>query len=99
MKAQDAESQDRALLKTAPCLNCIFQGLTQSFLYPGGKAWNPNYNTVSALHMNLRVANFQRCERAPVCQLLTWTTVLFKVLYYKILNVFFFVFVFYVAFV
>ena len=37
----------------------------------------------------VQVVNFQRCERAPVCQLLYCTTVLFKVLYCKILNVFF----------
>ena len=39
--------------------------------------------------MNLQVENFQRCERAPVCQLLYCTTVLFKVLQCKIKNVFF----------
>ena len=47
-------------------------------------------NTVSPLHENLQVLNFQRCERAPVCQLLYCTTVLFKVLYCKIKNIFLF---------
>ena len=41
------------------------------------------------LHTNLQVANFQRCEHAPVCHLSYCTTVLFKVLYCKIKNVFF----------
>ena len=36
---------------------------------------------------------------APVCQLLYYTTVLFKVLYCLITNVLFFVFIFYVLFV
>ena len=36
--------------------------------------------TVSPLHMNLQVANFQRRKRATACQLLYCTTVLFKVL-------------------
>ena len=45
--------------------------------------------TVSPLHTNIQVVcNFQRCERAPVCQLLYCTTALFKVLYCKIKNVF-----------
>ena len=51
-----------------------------------------NLSTVSPLHTNLQVANFQRCERA--CQPLyasccTGTTVLFKILYCKIYNVFY----------
>ena len=46
-------------------------------------------STVSPLYMNLQVANFQRCECAPVCQLLYCTAVLFKVLYCKIKDVFF----------
>ena len=50
-------------------------------------------NTVSPLHMNFQVASFQRCKHAPVCQLLYCTTVLFKVLYCKIKNILFFVFV------
>ena len=36
--------------------------------------------TASPFHTNLQVANFQSWERAPVCQLLCWTTVLSKVL-------------------
>ena len=32
---------------------------------------------------------FQRCKRAPVCQLLYYTTVLFKVQYCKIKHVIF----------
>ena len=44
---------------------------------------------VSPLHPNLQVVNFQRCERVPGCQLSYWTTVLFKVLYCKIKNVYF----------
>ena len=43
---------------------------------------------VRPLHMNLQVANFHRWERAPVCQLLYYTTILFKVLYHKIKDVF-----------
>ena len=39
--------------------------------------------------MNLQAANLQRCEHALVCQLLYCTTVLFKVLYCKIKNIFF----------
>ena len=46
-------------------------------------------DTVSPLRTNLQVANFQMCEHDPVCQLLWYTTVLFKVLYYKIKNIFF----------
>ena len=44
--------------------------------------------------MNLQVANFQRCENALVCQLLYRTTVLSKVLYCQIKNVFFILCVF-----
>ena len=40
-------------------------------------------HTVSLLHMNLQVANVQRCEHAPVCQLLSCTSVFFYLLYYK----------------
>ena len=36
--------------------------------------------------MKLQVVHFQRCGRAPVCQLLCCTTVLFKVLCCKSLN-------------
>ena len=39
--------------------------------------------------MNLQVAKFQRRQCAPVCQLLYGTTLLFKVLYCKVKNVFF----------
>ena len=39
--------------------------------------------------MNLQVANFRRYKRAPVCQRLYCTTVLFKVLYCKIKNALF----------
>ena len=54
-------------------------------LQPGGD----NVMTVSSLHTKLQIGNFQRCERAPVSQLLYCTTVLLQVLYCKIKNVFF----------
>ena len=43
---------------------------------------------------NLQVEKFQRCECVPVGQLLYGTTVLFKILYYKTKNVFFFYYFF-----
>ena len=52
--------------------------------------WGPHDRiTVSLLHTNLEVGNFLRCECSPICQQLYYTTVLFKVLYCKIKNVFF----------
>ena len=48
--------------------------------------------TVSPLHMSLQAGNFQRCEHVcpgPVGQLLYWTSVIFKILYWKIKNGFF----------
>ena len=44
---------------------------------------------VSPLYTNLQAVNFQRYEHATGCQLLYCTTVIFKILYCKILNVFF----------
>lgn len=41
-------------------------------------------NTAYPLHTKLQVANFQRCERAPICQLFYCPVALFTVLYYKI---------------
>ena len=46
-------------------------------------------NTLSPLHTNLQVSNFQRYKCAPICQLSYCTTMLFKVLYCKVENVFF----------
>ena len=46
-------------------------------LQPGGD----NVMTVSSLHTNLHIWNFQRCEPGPVCQLLYSITVLLQVLY------------------
>ena len=63
---------------------------------PYDSAIPPWAYTVSPLHKNLQVANFQRYECAPVCQLLYCTTVLFKVVYCKIKNV---LFIFCVCFV
>ena len=40
--------------------------------------------TVSPLHTNLQVVNFQRCQQVPVWQLSYCTTILFNALYLKI---------------
>ena len=52
---------------------------------------DPSNSTISHLLSFLQSVTFLACSLipAPVCQLLHRTTVLFKVLYYKIKNVFF----------
>ena len=49
----------------------------------GGQSIGASTSTPSPLHRNLQVANCHRRERAPVYQLLDYTTVLFKVLFSK----------------
>ena len=45
--------------------------------------FSPTRNTVSPLHTNFHITNFQIREHAHVCQLWYCTTVLFKVLFNK----------------
>ena len=48
-----------------------------------GRAWQATVHRISPLHMYLQVGNFQRCKFPLLYQLLYYTTVLFKVLYYN----------------
>ena len=67
----------------------------------GGQSIGASASTSSPLHTNVQVANFHRCERVPVYQLLDCTAVLFKVLFskFRMFSLFLYLVVFYVLFV
>ena len=67
----------------------------------GGQSIGASASTLSPLHTNVQVANFHRCERVPVYQLLDCTAVLFKVLFskFRMFSLFLYLVVFYVLFV